>query len=1021
VELLAARAAADPDRVAVIVPGHGALTFGGWESRASSVAAGLRNRDVRPGDRVGLVFSDHDWVDYSAAYCGVQKAGGVAVPLLAGLGPAEQARLLEMCGASFVLRGEGTALPRWTASPTGTLRDLDEGQPERVDVDVRPDHLAQIIFTSGTTGRPKGVAATHANLTLGLRRNPRHRSLAHSRHFLHAYPIGTNAAQATLVTMLSAAAAALVAPRFDAETFGRLIEHYRVGSVFLVPAMAAELVNAGVQDRRDLSSVVLVNSTGAALPAPVAAGLAEVFPNATVLNQYTSTEASPAQTTMVYDPERPHAVGRAHPSELMIADEAGRPVGAGELGDVWLRTPSAPRFYFEDPAASAEVFTRGWTRMGDLGCLDAEGYLYLRDRSDDLIKTGAFKVSTLAVEAVLYDHPAVADAAVIGLPHPVMGAMVAAAVVLKPPATLPDLRVDLVQRLPRHELPTRLLAVETLPRNAGGKVLKRELRAMFEAASADPSAVPSTTTEISLSRLWRKVLSVPNAGANDDFFVLGGDSLRATQLTTLVAECFGVTMATSVVFDRPLLSSQAEWIDLVAASVDPGTDQGANGPAEIANASPGLSASQEENLRWMYETSPPRDGGRVFTAVRIRAALDVLALRQSLAEIIRRHEPLRTTFTLRNGLIVGVGQASDAQADRMAEVIEVSAQGHNAGEREEHARALAVEERMRPSDLTSDALVRALVIRLGPREHVLVTSVHHFVFDGESVGVFLRELAIVYSAFRAGADSPLPPLPMSYRDYCAWTRAQWARTRPFWEAGLAGAPTDLTPFPGRRATSHCVRRWHHFIVESPLATQLRGLAQASGASVFMAMAAWWTAVLAQWTGNRDLVLMSFVPGRTRPEHEALIGWLAQSLLLRIDAQGDPTFTELLARARKVTLEALDNQYYPSAEFAARVPYPTWLMYGSWGEGAHFGGLESEPFPLPHEAGLDWPAPAGELNLRGPELEINERPDGSLASAMVYNVHAFDEHTIAGLTESFLAFGRRAVANPDTPIAALATG
>ncbi|GII78506.1 acyl-CoA synthetase [Sphaerisporangium rufum] len=488
--LLAARARAEPDGVALTVHGAGSLTFAGWDERASAAAAGLAARGVRPGDRVGLVFGEREWDGYAVAYCAVQRAGAVAVPLPAGLPPARLDRLLAHASAARAVHGTDRVPEITTAAPIA-LPDLESGGGPDPGVPVRPQDPAQILYTSGTTGEPKGVVACHANLTHGTRgqvTDPRRRPLAHSRHFLHAFPIGTNAAQTMLVNMLDARPGALTLPRFTAARFARLIESYRAGTVFLVPSMAIELLNAGVAGRYDLSSVLLLGSTAAALAPPVALGLAAAFPRATIVNYYTSTEAAPAQTTMVFDPERPDSVGRPAAGGTLRILNDGRPVPPGTAGEVWMRSPAAPRGYLGDPDTRGEVFRDGWVRMGDLGRLDEDGYLYLLDRESDIIKSGAFKVSTLRIEAALLDHPAVAEVAVVGVPHPVMGAVPAAAAVARAPVTPAELRTFLAGRLAGHEVPARWTFLPSLPKNPAGKVLKRDLRALLHAQEGDDAA-----------------------------------------------------------------------------------------------------------------------------------------------------------------------------------------------------------------------------------------------------------------------------------------------------------------------------------------------------------------------------------------------------------------------------------------------------------------------------------------------------------------------------------------------------
>ncbi|GAB3149643.1 long-chain fatty acid--CoA ligase [Microbispora hainanensis] len=492
-ELLRLRAEQEPEGVAMIVEGHGTLTFAEWDRRSAALAAGLAGRGVAPGDRVALHFGSRDWIDFAVAFFGVLKAGAVAVPMSDRLAPAELRYMAGHCAASAVLLGRDLTAPEgehWTATPAELEAGSDpETAPETGPETprVRPGDLAQILYTSGTTGRPKGVGASHANLAYGCVTQPKHRRFAHSRHLLHAFPIGTNAGQTMLMNALDARPAVLTPARFTPGRFARLIETYRPGTVFLVPSMAIELLDAGLHERHDMSSVVLLGSAAAALPPALSERLSAAFPNATVTNYYTSTEAAPAQTIMIYDRTRPAALGRpAFGGSLRITDEEGNPLPPGETGEVWMRSPTATRSYYGDAEASARSFRDGWVRMGDVGYVDADGYLYLVDRESDVVKSGAFKVSTLQVEAALHEHPGIAEAAVFGLPHPVLGSVLGAAIVPRtaaqpesPGLSESEVRAFLMDRLAWHELPERVLVVDSLPRNQSGKVIKKELPALL--------------------------------------------------------------------------------------------------------------------------------------------------------------------------------------------------------------------------------------------------------------------------------------------------------------------------------------------------------------------------------------------------------------------------------------------------------------------------------------------------------------------------------------------------------------
>ena len=287
-------------------------------------------------------------------------------------------------------------------------------------------------------------------------------------------------------------------PRFTPNRFVRVVEAVGVGSVFVVPAMAAELVSSAALTGRDLPTVRLVGCTAAALPPATATALTRAFPNATLVNYYTSTESAPAGTTMIFDPDRPDALGRAADGNLRVADATGRPVPAGEVGEVWLRAPFRRHYLHEVPEPDEEprpsgLGPAGWVRMGDLGRLDQDGYFFLVDRPQDVVKSGAFKVSTLQVEAAVHEHSGVAEAAAVAIPHPVLGSVVGVAVVPRPNAPrallgLAPLRGFLRDRLADHELPAHVLLVESLPRNDAGKIRKIELPALFADAGREGEA-----------------------------------------------------------------------------------------------------------------------------------------------------------------------------------------------------------------------------------------------------------------------------------------------------------------------------------------------------------------------------------------------------------------------------------------------------------------------------------------------------------------------------------------------------
>lgn len=978
VGLLASMAARDPEAPAIEVAGGGVLNRGDWLYRAREFADRLVLRGAAPGDRIVLHFDDPQWIDYAVAFLGVLMAGCVAVPVSAGVPANRLLAISESCGARLVVRAADLTDQSVAGLDGGARAAEPLAEPDL-------DALAQILYTSGTTGVPKGVAATHRNLVAGLRTRPR--PLSHSELFLHSFPIGSNAAQSVLFTAVVAKPAMLVLPRFSAEAFGELVASRPVGTVFVVPAMAGELVNEGIAERFDTGGVVLVGSTAAALPPAVASGLARQFPNADVVNTYTSTEAAPAQTTMFFDPSRPGSVGRPAEGEVRVTDSLGRPAPPGATGDVWLRTGAVTRAYFDDPQASAAVFADGWTRMGDVGRMDEEGYLYLVDRETDLITSGAYKISTLEVEDVLYRYPGVREAAVVGVAHPVMGQMVAAVLVADDGVDLSALRAHVAERLPRHEVPTRYLFVERMPRNPAGKPVKDELRRMLTDDSQHLDAALPTVVSTPLAELWGRVLRRRHVPSDADFFALGGDSLRGTQLAVLVAEELRAAVGSSFVFDHPLLADQERQIAAVIRATDarpadsPILDTAA-GPGPEPTA--GLMPAAEHFVGWMRE-HPALYPEPISIALRVRDRLDEELVRATMAVLLQRHISLRTVLD-------PVTSAPVVLDEGTAEILWIRC----APDQVEEYAVAAVERRFDPG---RGPLVRVQVLQTAADDHVLVLVVDHLVFDGWSLGILLREFGLCYDALRRGSQPLLPSLPDTAA-YQAWILAQYPRTVPRWTRHLEGAPRSIL-LPGQRAdVRQCVGAEVTRELSPAFGDRWRGRAEACGTTPFVVGLAAWAEVLTELSGEPEVVVWTALAGRLTPESESLVGPYPMVPYLRLRAGRGAAFAGLVAAARVEVDFALDNQCYPYERFRPAVRFAGGFAYEKWGRAPHIPGLESERFPLPQGRTLMSYALPGEYDLTGTLMRVYERADGGIEWRLLYNSAAFDTAAITRVEEAF---------------------
>ena len=558
--MLAERAADSPGGTAMILDDGEGLTFHDWHTRANGVAHALRDRGVAPRDRVALVVGNADWPDFAVAYFGVLRAGATALPLSARLAAPELAAAVRAAGCAAVLSGGeplDLGVPAWSAR----LAELT-GDPGDIDPGCGPDDLAQLLYTAGTTGTPKLVAAGHRNVLAGW--TPGSGSPHEpGRFFVHATPIASNSGQVSLLHSLQDPHTSVLMEHFDPGRYCDLVERHRADHTLLVPAMASWLVESRAAEGRDLSSLRSVVLTAAPATPALLAAVDRIAPSATITNCYSSTEAWPAMTAMDYDPSRPASLGRPLAGRRVeILDEDGKECPPGETGEIVLSTSGVPsRAYLGEESG---VFEDDRVRTGDLGHLDGDGYLYLVDRRTDLIVTGGSNVSCLEVESVLAEHPAVAGAAVAGVAHPVLGTMVGAMVVLRAPATGAEIRDWLRSRIADYKVPAVITPVERLPRNHMGKVIRTEVRATLGAGLAAGGGrtpvAPRTDDERTLLRVWCEVLGRHDLGVEDDFIAAGGHSLAAFRIAELASAALGVRLERGVLLTTPTVAAQAEAV-----------------------------------------------------------------------------------------------------------------------------------------------------------------------------------------------------------------------------------------------------------------------------------------------------------------------------------------------------------------------------------------------------------------------------------------------------------------------------
>jgi acyl-CoA synthetase (AMP-forming)/AMP-acid ligase II len=484
-----------------------ALTFRDWDARSNALARGLAGRGVQPGDRVSIYLPSEECLRWVVAYAAVHKAGAVAVPtntrlstreLTVILGHAEVRALLTSAALQATARDVSRVLPSLELVVSDDAGQDEVAWGDAFDADdadfqapVELDDLADIMYTSGTTGLPKGVAVRHGNVAMISNTEPPWTGAG----WLHGAPLFTFAGISFIYNPMKMGMRGLYQPKFDAGEWLRIVGRERPTMAFLVPAMAELLVAHPDFASADLDSLDAVAVGSAPIAPNTLLALQERLPNATVSNSYGMTEAGPAYVVMPEEEvtKRIGSVGKPiPPMEIKIVDDDDQECEAREVGELLTRLRGYQREYYKDAEATANTWTSdGWLRSGDLGYLDEDGFLYLVGRKKDMIVRGGHNVYPTDIESVILEHPSVQEAAVAGVPHEVLGEDIAAFVVPKPGTAIggDELMEFCATHLADYKRPRHVTFVDALPRNATGKVMKHLLvqGKAGEAAAARPA------------------------------------------------------------------------------------------------------------------------------------------------------------------------------------------------------------------------------------------------------------------------------------------------------------------------------------------------------------------------------------------------------------------------------------------------------------------------------------------------------------------------------------------------------
>jgi amino acid adenylation domain-containing protein len=919
-QLFQDRAGRSPDVMALAGDGW-SLSFGDLETLANRLAHHLRRLGVVPEVRVALCAERSP--DLVIAALAILKAGGVLVLLDPSYPEEWRARALEDCAAPILLTQSIVARLACGAREVCLDRDMaawqgESGEPPAVE--VAPANAAYILYTSGSTGAPKGVAVPHAALVNHLLWLQRVDPLEELDCALLKTPIGFDVAVREIFWPLVAGARLVMARpggHRDASYLADLMARYGVTVLNSVPSLLLALL--------DEPKFLACHSLRR-----VFCGGEEMLPAlhdrffarlpALLYNQYGPTEATittlrrhcrPGERLERVPIGRPIANVRAY-----VLDSSLQPVPAGTTGELYLGGAGLARGYLGRTDLTAERFVpdpfggEGGERLyrtGDLVRHRLDGEIEFFGRADHQVKIRGVRIEPMEIEAVLYSHPAVREAAVgawgAGESKHLVGYIV--------PQPGQTLAVGELGRLVRDRLPDGMrpaiwMVLGELPRTHSGKL---DRRALPPPVPGRPSpALPRTELQAWLATVWGEFLSHAEIGPEDDFFALGGHSLLGARLIARVRGALGVDLPLRTIFEAPSLAGLAERIELLLRG-----GAAAPEPIEPASREAEIPLSFAQQRLWFIDRLDPGSAAyNIPAAARLRGDLEVAILSRVLSAIVHRHEVLRTVFPGRSGRPV---QEILPPAPCPLPLVDLG--GLDTECREREAARLATEEARRPFDLERGPLLRNLLLCLTAGEHLLVATMHHIVSDGWSRGVFVRELTALYRALAHGEHSFLPELSVQYADFSVWQRRSLreealATDLAYWK-GRLGSGTDILRLPADRPRPP-VRRHHgcqHPVaLPAELSEALVELGRSRGCTLFMMLLATFQTLLLRYTGQSQIRVGSPVSGRDRVEVESLIGFFVNTLVMATDLGEDPPFTELLHRVRETVLEAWAHRALP---------------------------------------------------------------------------------------------------------------
>jgi amino acid adenylation domain-containing protein len=905
------------------------MTFAELEERTNQLARHFQNMGLKQEGLVGICMERS--ADIVVAMLAALKAGGAYVSLDPSYPPERLQYMLEdanvqvLCTESHLLdQCQGGKYSIIVMDKVGMEKDWSATEGSKFAVSrILSDNLAYIIYTSGSTGRPKGVQVTHKGLRNLCQWHQHAFTLRPGDRTTQVASLGFDASVWEIWSSLAAGATLCLAPeeaRLSPVELRDWLIAERITVSFLPTPLAESIITLEWPQQTPLRALLTGGDKLRHTPPSPLPYL--------LINNYGPTECAVVATSgqVVFDHTKDETppIGRAIANaQTYVLDQQLRLVPVGVIGELYVGGEGVARGYWQRPELTAERFLPDpfggvagarIYRTGDLVCCLPDGQLKFMGRADEQVKLRGYRIEPEEIASVLRKAEGVRDAVVLvrGGEEENSVARLIAYVVRQPGAAVNDLVLKQYARrqLPEYMVPAVCVILDELPLTPNGKVDRKALPHPETNADDEEGHATLSPTEEIIAGIWSHLLGVSDVKPHDNFFQLGGHSLLVAQMVLRVRQAFHCDLPLRVIFELPTLTDFSSHVETVThqakwAQQTELTRISREGDLPLTSA--------QERLWFLHQFTSSSSAYNIAGAVRLKGDLNREALKISLAEIVRRHEVLRTGFVEAGGRPVQrIHQ--DVKFELQEEDLREPESGESSPER--LSRELK-DEASRGFVLSEPGLLRARLLKVAAHEHVLMVVLHHIIADGWSVGVLIRELKELYESCCEGRPSALPELAIQYVDYAAWQgelQASGAMKEglEYWKKQLQGAPPvlELPTDYARGAAPSYLGGMVKLGLGRDLSAKLGELSRREGVTLYMALLAGFQALLWRYTSQKDIVVGTDIANRNHLGTEGLIGLFVNQLVLRTEFSGSLTFRELLSRVRETTLSAYAHQDVP---------------------------------------------------------------------------------------------------------------